>query len=132
MTFPVRRILYLSSVLTLACTVSVPAHAWWWGSKKKKQEKAGAVLFVNKGCTHCHGDHLQGTKKAPPIVNINHDKSWTPGRMTDQILNGGKKMPSFADSLTDQEISCLVMYLRAKHRPTLPPATATAAAATAE
>ena len=37
--------------------------------------------------------------------------------ITSQILNGGKKMPSFADSLTNDEVANLVAWLRAKHRP---------------
>lgn len=106
---------------------SLPAHAFW-GSKKKAAEKAGAVLFRDKGCAHCHGVHGEGTRKAPPIANIRNDKLWTPAKMTDQILNGGHKMPPFSDSLTDGEISQLVAYLRAKHKPVPPPAsTATTA-----
>jgi mono/diheme cytochrome c family protein len=40
--------------------------------------------------------------------------------MTEQILNGGKKMPPYRDSLSDDEIAQLVAYLRAKDRPTPP------------
>jgi mono/diheme cytochrome c family protein len=104
----------------LASMLSLPAHAFW-GSKKNAAEEAGAVLFRDKGCAHCHGVNLEGTKKAPPIADIRKNKLWPPAKMTEQILNGGKKMPPFADSLTDQEISQLVAYLRAKHRPVPPP-----------
>jgi mono/diheme cytochrome c family protein len=47
---------------------------------------------------------------------------WTPAKITDQILNGGQKMPPFGDSLTDEEIAQLIDYLRAKHRPDPAPA----------
>lgn len=81
---------------------------------------AGAALFRGKGCEHCHGVGGTGSKKAPSLVNIRKDKRWTPAKMTDQILNGGQKMPPFGDSLTDPEIAKIVAFLRAKKRPPLP------------
>jgi mono/diheme cytochrome c family protein len=62
-----------------------------------------------------------GTQKAPSLVGIRNNKQWTPEKITQQILNGGKKMPPFSDSLSDPEIAQIVAYLRAKHRP-VPPA----------
>ena len=66
---------------------------------------AGAVLFRDKGCAHCHGEGGIGGKKGPPLVDIEKDKQWTPEKITNQILNGGQKMPPFADSLTDAEVA---------------------------
>lgn len=83
--------------------------------------KAGAVLFRDKGCAYCHGASLEGTKKAPALAEIRQDKAWTTPKMTDQILNGGQKMPPFADSLSDDEVAKLIAYLRAKKRPVPPP-----------
>ncbi|HEY1984685.1 MAG TPA: cytochrome c [Terracidiphilus sp.] len=90
--------------------------------KTRADEQAGAILFRDKGCAHCHGDTLEGTKKAPSIKDIDKDPAWTTAKMTDQILNGGQKMPPFSDSLTDDEIARIVRYLRAKNRPSPPPA----------
>lgn len=103
---------------------SVPAMAA--PSATADQEKAGAALFRDKGCTYCHGADLKGTKKAPSLDEIRKDKDWTPEKMTNQILNGGQKMPPFADSLSDDEIAQLVAFLRAKKRPPIPPAAAAA------
>jgi mono/diheme cytochrome c family protein len=83
--------------------------------------QAGAVLFRDKGCAHCHGDGGAGTLKAPSLVDIRKDKDWPPEKMTDHILNGGQKMPPFRESLNDDEIAQLVAYLRAKNKPTPPP-----------
>lgn len=44
--------------------------------------------------------------------------------MTDQILNGGQKMPPFSDSLTDQQVAQIVTYLRTKRKPVPPPSQA--------
>ncbi len=85
---------------------------------------AGAVLFRDKGCAQCHGQGGVGTAKAPSLVNIRSEKAWTAEKITDQILNGGQKMPPFADSLSDPEIAQIVAYLRAKKRPVPPPAAA--------
>lgn len=91
-------------------------------SNSKADEQAGAALYRDKGCAQCHGADLAGTKKGPPLADIRDDKAWPPEKITKQIMDGGKKMPPFADSLTDQEIAQLVAYLRAKDKPAPPPA----------
>jgi mono/diheme cytochrome c family protein len=95
-----------------------PGHA---ASKSEADAKSGALLFRDKGCAHCHGAGGVGTKKAPSLVKIREDKTWPPDKITEQILDGGDKMPPFRDSLSDQEIAQVVAYLRAKHRPVPPP-----------
>jgi len=97
--------------------LALPAHA-----ENTADEKAGAVLFRDKGCAHCHGAGGVGTKKAPALTGLRTNKLWPPDKITNQIMNGGQKMPPFADSLTDPEIAQLVAYLRAKDRPVPPPA----------
>ena len=91
-------------------------------SQKSDQEKAGAVLFRDKGCTYCHGVGGVGTKKAPALTGLHKDKTWTPEKITNQILNGGQKMPPFRDSVTDEEVTDLIAFLRAKNKPVPPPA----------
>jgi mono/diheme cytochrome c family protein len=121
-----RHLIFPIAALLLACTVSLPANALF-GSKKRADEKAGAILFRSKGCSHCHGEGGIGGKKAPSLIGLRKDKVWTPAKITNQILNGGQKMPPFSDSVTDQEAAQLVAYLRARHRP-IPPPTPQAAA----
>jgi mono/diheme cytochrome c family protein len=107
-----------SILLVLATLSAPPLHA----QSKPDDAMAGAILYRDKGCAHCHGASEEGTQKAPALASIRTDKNWTPEKITDQILNGGKKMPPFADSLTDPEIAQIVTYLRAKHPPPPPPA----------
>jgi mono/diheme cytochrome c family protein len=116
---PVR---YLSGllILPLAIFAAAPAHALS-GSKEKAAEQSGAVLFRDKGCAYCHGAGGTGGKKGPDLSVIRTDKLWPPDKITNQILNGGQKMPPFSDSLTDEQIAQLVAYLRAKQRPIPPP-----------
>ena len=102
-----------------ATLLSIPAHA----ADEKADALAGATLFRDKGCSHCHGQNLEGAKKGlPALADIRVDKQWPPTKITDQILNGGQKMPPFSDSLTDPEIAQIVTFLRAKKRPPVPPA----------
>jgi mono/diheme cytochrome c family protein len=118
----------LTSLLITFSLVSLPALAAQSPSGDKDPALAGAILFHNTGCEHCHGVGGVGTKKGPPLVEIRDDKKWPPEKMRDQILNGGEKMPPFGDSLTDDEISQVIAYLRAKDRPSPPstPASSTA------
>lgn len=94
-----------------------------FAAKDSEREEAGSVLFRDKGCTYCHGVGGVGTKKAPSLTGLPKDKSWTPEKLTGQILNGGQKMPPFRESVSDEEVGDLIAYLRAKKKPIPPPAT---------
>ncbi len=107
-------------ILSLLAFVSYPSKPLW-ASKKKDAEMAGAVLFRDKGCAYCHGVGGIGGKKAPALTGLPKDKTWSPEKITNQILNGGQKMPPFRESVTDDEVSDLVNYLRAKNKPVPPP-----------
>ena len=109
--------------LILAIFAATPAQALS-GSKEKAAEQAGAILFRDKGCAYCHGAGGTGGKKGQDLSAVRADKLWPPDKITNQILNGGQKMPPFSDSLTDEQIAQLVAYLRAKQRP-IPPTVAT-------
>jgi mono/diheme cytochrome c family protein len=87
----------------------------------KADQLAGAILFRQQDCAHCHGPEGIGGKKAPPLTNLHKNSVWTPEKITHQIMNGGLKMPPFGDSLTDPQIAQLVAYLTAKHKPSPPP-----------
>ena len=87
----------------------------------KEAAKAGAELFRDKGCTFCHGVGAVVTKKAPDLTGLPADKVWTPEKITNQILNGGQKMPPFRESVTDDEVKDLIAYLRTKNKPIPPP-----------
>jgi mono/diheme cytochrome c family protein len=108
--------------IALAALISIVAAAPALAASSEAEARAGAVLFRDKGCAHCHGVGGIGGKKAPSLVDIRKNKLWPPDKITGQIVNGGQKMPPFGDALSDQEIAQLVAYLRAKHRPVPPPA----------
>ena len=105
--------------LTPLMLLALAASAFLFGQNHTAEE-AGALLFRDKGCVHCHGDGGLGTPKGPALTGLRTDKLWSPAKIRIQILNGGQKMPSFADSVTDEEAAQLVAYLRAKNKP-IPP-----------
>ena len=112
------------SLLFLVAALPGP---WLHAASTQTEEQAGAILFRDKGCSHCHGDGGLGGKKGPTLSGLRTDRNWPPAKIKEQILNGGQKMPPFSDSMTDQEIAQVIAYLRAKHRPVPPPAPAPAA-----
>ena len=107
----------LPCLLAIILVASSPASVF---GAKKDDEKAGAVLFRDKGCAYCHGVGGIGAKKGPSLVGIPKDKAWPTDKITSQILNGGPKMPPFRESLTDEEVAQLVAYLRTKNKPIAP------------
>ena len=110
-------------LVAVFCFAALPAHALF-GSKTKVAEQAGALLFRDKGCAYCHGAGAIGGKKGPALTDLRKNKMWSPSKITDQILNGGQKMPPFRESVSDEEAAQLVAWLRAKHRPVAPAAAA--------
>jgi mono/diheme cytochrome c family protein len=116
------RVKLTCSLLSLGLIASLLSPLCHASSKDEESAKAGAALYRDKGCAYCHGVGGVGTKKAPPLADLWQDKSITTEKMTDQILNGGQKMPPFRDSVTDDEVTQLIAYLRAKKKPEPPPA----------
>jgi mono/diheme cytochrome c family protein len=109
--------------LVFLCLVAASALATAASpAKNDDSAKSGAVLFRDKGCSYCHGPAGKGTKKAPPLTDLSKDKTWTTEKITNQILNGGQKMPPFRESVTDDEVTDLIAWLRAKNKPVPPPA----------
>lgn len=86
-------------------------------SDKKLAAQAGANLFRSQGCEHCHGAGGIGAKKGPPLLGKAFLKQWNEDKIKNQLIMGGKKMPSFGDALSDDDIAKIIVYLRTKHRP---------------
>lgn len=107
-------------ILALALLAATSAQLLL-AADKKADEMAGGILFRDQDCGHCHIVNGVGGKKGPDLTKIDSDKAWTAAKMTNQILNGGQKMPPFSDALTDAQIAQIVAYLRSKHRPVAPP-----------
>lgn len=76
------------------------------------QLERGAVLFYKKGCQYCHMVHGEGGLRGPNLSDIG--RSWTPDRLTVQIVNGGGNMPAYGGSLDKDELRDIVAFLSAQ------------------
>ena len=82
-------------------------------------ERRGREAFLARGCSHCHGDHRQGTDRAPELLTAR--KRLKPDIIEKQIRDGGQAMPAFGKDLAPGELDDLVAYVRDKHEPASEP-----------
>jgi mono/diheme cytochrome c family protein len=75
---------------------------------------AGAEVFKQNGCEHCHGPDGIGTDKAPSLATVG--KRLKKDQIAQQIRDGGKQMPPFKDVLNDDDTRKLVDYLAHKKK----------------
>jgi mono/diheme cytochrome c family protein len=93
-------------------------HAYSGDSKK-----AGAALFHEKGCEHCHGADGRGGDLGPDLSTVG--KRLSKEKIEHQIHEGGAAMPAFGDVLEPDEVKNLVDFLHAKRKAPKTPPTAT-------
>jgi mono/diheme cytochrome c family protein len=80
-------------------------------ASSRSQRAHGAVVFAESGCTHCHTIRDNGGgHKGPDLSGVGI--RLTEAQMRQQILTGSKVMPSFKDSLQENELADLLAYLR--------------------
>jgi mono/diheme cytochrome c family protein len=117
------RILIASSfaavVVAIACSLprasTSVVHAY-----SNESKKAGATLFHEKGCEHCHGPNGRGGELGPDLSTVG--KRLSKQKIEHQIHEGGAAMPAFGDVLQPDEIQDLVDFLHAKRKaPKNPP-----------
>ena len=83
-------------------------------AESKGDKAAGAVLFHERGCEHCHGVNGSGGELGPDLSGVGKRK--TKSEIEHQIREGGGGMPAFGDALQPGEIGDLVEFLHAKRR----------------
>ena len=98
----------------LLATLPRPVQA-----SSKQAQAAGAAVFREKGCQHCHGVDATGTDRGPDLSTVG--KTWRKDRIEQQIREGGNGMPAFGDALQADEIKSLVDFLSAKRKATKTP-----------
>jgi mono/diheme cytochrome c family protein len=84
------------------------------GSKTDSKAQ-GAALFADNGCAHCHGPAgFGGSETGPDLSQVR--KQLSKEQIAKQIHDGGKNMPPFGDSLSQDQIAALVEYLHSKRK----------------
>jgi mono/diheme cytochrome c family protein len=81
---------------------------------------AGAVLFHEKGCEHCHGVNGIGTERGPDLSTVG--KRLKKPQIEHQIEHGGDAMPAYGTILQPDEVNDLVAYLHSKKKAPKKPA----------
>ena len=84
------------------------------GAEPHGDKAAGALLFHERGCEHCHGVNGSGGELGPDLSGVGKRK--TKAEIEHQIREGGGGMPAFGDALQPGEIGDLVEFLRAKRK----------------
>jgi len=72
----------------------------------------GARLFHDKGCLSCHLVAGHGGRRGPELTRIG--ALLTRDQITIRIANGGTNMPSFAGTLSPQELDRLVSFVASR------------------
>jgi mono/diheme cytochrome c family protein len=118
-----RRIRWLMRISAIICSGCVayltmcgflqptPADA---SDSKRGDKVAGAILFHERGCEHCHGADGNGGSLGPNLSNIGKRRNKI--EIERQIRNGGGGMPAFQEVLLPDEIEDLVAFLHEKKR----------------
>jgi mono/diheme cytochrome c family protein len=101
------------SVAALMCGLAQPAARVVHASSDHGKE-AGATLFHEKGCEHCHGVNGSGGELGPDLSTVG--KRLKEEQIEHQIHEGGASMPAFGDILQPDEIKDLVAFLHAKRK----------------
>jgi ubiquinol-cytochrome c reductase cytochrome b subunit len=72
-------------------------------------QQAGAQIFEQHGCINCHTVAGIGGQRGPDLTTIGDQLS--NDQLTWRILNGGRNMPAYGDTMTPQELSQLTAFL---------------------
>jgi ubiquinol-cytochrome c reductase cytochrome b subunit len=72
----------------------------------------GAQLFETHGCIACHTIDGTGGQRGPNLSAVGSRLS--ENELTWRILNGGHNMPSFATTLSPDQVSALVTFLHSR------------------
>jgi mono/diheme cytochrome c family protein len=109
-----RRIGYAALISAAAALGLAGCHG---GSDLTPQQALGKHLFDTR-CEHCHGENDLALNPAPPNVKGVLTGNLLPSgdRASDDavrriVLNGKKKMPSFAGRFTEDQMQALLAYL---------------------
>ena len=112
--FPPRRIagIVLLTLSALLMVMGLPGRTASAASDAHRD--AGAEVFKQNGCEHCHGVDGAGTERGPSLNTIG--KRMHKDQIEHQIRDGGKQMPPFRDVLNDEQVRQLVDYLAHKKK----------------
>lgn len=104
--FPLSNKRFNSSLSLLAASLmlALPSPAM-----AQSSSPGGSKIFSSAGCSGCHGNNGNGGI-GPKLAGNQHLSDAQ--HVIDQILNGGKTMPSFKNQLSKDQIAAVATYIR--------------------
>jgi ubiquinol-cytochrome c reductase cytochrome b subunit len=72
----------------------------------------GAGLYYEKGCAYCHSIAGDGGRRGPDLTDVGDRLN--ADQMTIRIINGGRNMPAFGVTLSNEELRQLVAFLETR------------------
>jgi cbb3-type cytochrome c oxidase subunit III len=110
-----RRVARLSITAVIVAVIVAALALLSFAPKAAADEAAGKQLFQSN-CVVCHGADGTGTPtgkslKAPDL-NSDQVQKMTDAQIADQIANGKNNMPPFKNTLSKDQISSLVAYVK--------------------
>lgn len=104
------------AILAVApCLTSSPRSMRQMHAVSSSDNVTGAVLYVERGCVHCHGPDGSGSGRGPDLSDVGRHRS--KAQLERQIREGGKGMPRFGDTLQTDAIESLAEWLTTKRHP---------------
>ena len=73
-------------------------------------ERQGALVFQNKQCRNCHEVGGAGGQRGPALDAV--ATRMTEDQMVRQVLQGGGNMPAYGNTLSPDETTALVDFLK--------------------
>ncbi len=73
---------------------------------------AGSKVFTGKGCLYCHMIEGEGGLHGPNLTHV--ARRLTEDELKIRIINGGRDMPAYAQSLQSYELEQLVAFLKTR------------------
>jgi len=80
------------------------------------EQQRGSVVFQTYGCRSCHALGGIGGESGPDLTYVGD--RYDSATLVQTILRGRNRMPAFAGSMSDDELSGLVSFLKALRRGT--------------
>jgi mono/diheme cytochrome c family protein len=107
-----RRALGAMGMVAALAGGAAPAMGQTFGSPTHFTEQGGAAIYGGI-CAACHMPDGRGAEGAGRYPSLAHDtRLQAPGYPVALILRGQRDMPSFAFTLTDQQVADVVAYLQ--------------------
>lgn len=104
------RVKLLVVALTVAAAISLFSLGY---ARETRAVAAGGIEIFKDNCARCHGNDGKGGD-GPDLTDPQRKDKWKDSdeRIIYKVTNGGRRMPSFADKLSSDDIKAVAAFVR--------------------